>query len=169
MKNLLKKMLEIQKELKPIEKTETNPYYKSKYFDINAVIALLKPLLNKHGVVVTQPLIGKTLVTRVYDVESEEMIESVVELPEQTDPQKHGALQTYFRRYALTNIFMLEAEDDDGNAAVPVKVNVQTSSKAAVAPQPTTLHVKNCKVCAVEFRTQYSYADMCTSCYAKSK
>ena len=30
-----------------MEKTEENPFFKSKYFDINALLAQLKPLLEK--------------------------------------------------------------------------------------------------------------------------
>jgi len=32
----------------------------------------------------------------------------------ETDPQKMGAVITYYRRYALQSLFLLEAEDLDG-------------------------------------------------------
>jgi len=41
-----------------------------------------------------------------------------VPLPEAPDAQKYGSAITYFRRYALQSLFLLEAEDDDGNNAV---------------------------------------------------
>jgi hypothetical protein len=39
-------------------------------------------------------------------------------LPENSDPQKMGSTITYFRRYALQSLFLLQAEDDDGHSAV---------------------------------------------------
>ena len=56
MNKVLTKIALIQAELKPIIKDDNNPHFKSKYFDINTVISVLKPILSKHGVTVMQPL-----------------------------------------------------------------------------------------------------------------
>jgi hypothetical protein len=119
--NIYKKLLEVQKEIEPILKDKNNPYFKSKYADINAILGQVKPILNKHGLVVTQPLSnieGKLAIkTIIADSESGEHIGETTVLPEQVDPQKAGSAITYFRRYALQSILALEAEDDDGNIA----------------------------------------------------
>lgn len=118
MKNLLAKMLAVQKDMKPIEKTDDNPFFKSKYFSIDTVISELKPILNKHGLVVTQPLSLEGLTTQVSDPESGESMSWTTPLPQNPDPQKQGAIITYFRRYSLVSLFMLQGEnDDDGNSA----------------------------------------------------
>ena len=124
MKNITAKLLAVQKEMKPIEKDSTNPHFKSRYFDINGLLAALKPVLSKHGLVVIQPLkfIGERniLATIVMDSEDEtheNQIVSEVALPEGLDPQKLGAAISYFRRYALTSLFALAGEDDDANEA----------------------------------------------------
>lgn len=121
MKNLLAKLLLAQKKIEPIVKSEKNPYYKSNYFDINAVIADVKPILSDVGLVILQPLTnleGKPAIkTIVADPESGETMESVTPLIENADPQKMGAIITYLRRYALTSFLCLQGEDDDGNAA----------------------------------------------------
>lgn len=119
MKNLLAKMLAVQKAIKPIERTEINPHFKSKYFDINSVIAELRPVLNNAGLVVTQGIRGMQIVTTVSDPESGEEKEYPMDLPPLTDPQKLGAAISYYRRYSLVSLFVLEAEDDDGNGAKP--------------------------------------------------
>ena len=135
MKAIYTKLLAVQKAIKPILKDEPNPFYKSKYFDINSVVAALRPILDECGVIVLQPLSnidGKpAILTIVADPESGESIELVTPLIELTDPQKIGGVITYFRRYALTSMFLLEGEeDDDANKASGV-----TMPKATVKPQ----------------------------------
>lgn len=141
----MQKILEVQKEIGTIKKDCENPFFKSKYFDINSLISALKPLLNKHGLVVFQPLITENsrlcLKTMIVDAESgATLVEGTALLPETPDPQKMGSIITYFRRYALQSLFFLEAEDDDGNAAVaktPAKTYPAKAVVNKVAPPAT--------------------------------
>ena len=114
------KILKIQTEIGVLSKTETNPFFKSKYMDINGLLAQLQPLLAKHGLVVIQPLRvidGKTaLATAVIDGERV-VTDSAILLPDLQDPQKMGSAITYYRRYSLQSLFLLQAEDDDANTA----------------------------------------------------
>lgn len=123
MKNILKKLLEVQKEVKAIGKDSTNPYFNSAYFDINKLIDVLKPTLNKLGLVIYQPVEYKEtkniLRTVVCEVESGEQIESSIVLPDNLEPQKMGSAITYLRRYTLQSLLFLQAEDDDGSNASP--------------------------------------------------
>jgi len=118
------KILKIQSEIGVLSKTETNPFFKSKYMDINGLLAQLVPLLNKHGITVLQPLTnvdGKPAIkTYVYSIDKERNFEKIISeevmpLPDLQDPQKMGSAITYYRRYALQSLFLLQAEDDDGN------------------------------------------------------
>lgn len=119
---MYEKLLNVQRELGAIQKDSTNPYFKSKYFDINALLAHVKPVLNKHGLVIIQALTninGKSaLDTQIIDSENGKMFrpEPVI-LPECADAQKFGSAITYFRRYAIQTLLALEAEDDDANVA----------------------------------------------------
>jgi len=141
MKELATKLLAIQKEIQPIEKEATNPFYSSKYFDVNAVIAALRPLLNKHGVVVMQPLTnanGKAAIaTYLVDAETgqEKMFEPVP-LPDGLDAQKMGAAVTYLRRYSLASVFLLEAVDDDGESLRAKPEPKPTYTKPKAPPKP---------------------------------
>jgi len=119
--SIYKKLLEIQKEINGVDKTSENPFFKSKYFDINKLLAVVKPVLNGHGIVLLQPLTNidgnpaiKTILT---DAETGEMIEDITPLTQNPDAQKMGSAVTYFRRYALQSLLGLEAKDDDGNSA----------------------------------------------------
>jgi hypothetical protein len=120
-KTFNQKLLDVQMEIGAIKKDSENPYFKSKYFDINALLGQVKPILNKHGLILLQELdhIDSKLALRtiIIDSESGEQIYSACPLPEVTDAQKAGSAITYFRRYALQSLLALEAEDDDANSA----------------------------------------------------
>lgn len=128
--SLAAKLLLVQKEVGAIKKDSDNPYFKSKYADINSFIEVVKPILSKHGIVLLQPLTAlqtvlnqeghgwvPALKTILIDAESGERIEEATVLPTNNDPQKMGSIITYFRRYALQSMLFLQAEDDDANVA----------------------------------------------------
>lgn len=119
--NIYSRLLKAQMEIVAIKKDSKNPFFNSSYFDINAILNVVKPILNKHGLVLTQALNvteGKLgLLTAITDCDSKEQITSNCYLPETLDAQKTGSAVTYFRRYSLQSLLALEAEDDDGNVA----------------------------------------------------
>jgi hypothetical protein len=122
----MNKFLEFQKRVSPIIKDATNPFFKSKYADINTLLATIRPVLNELGIVIIQPLMvmdGKNvLCTHIFDGENSKndtiqtsnlMAESSIIIPDNLDPQKIGSAITYYRRYSLQALLLLEAEDDD--------------------------------------------------------
>lgn len=114
---LSEKLYNLQQEIGAISKDANNPFYKSKYFDINSLIKQLQPLLKKNRLLLTQPLLGNTVETKITCIDSEQVAVSILELPQISDPQKLGSCITYYRRYTLASLLGLQAEDDDGNAA----------------------------------------------------
>ncbi len=140
-KNIYSKLLEVQKEVAPIKKTEDNPFFKSKYFDVNAILAALKPILSAHGLVLTQGIEvhenGRNVLnTSVNDVDGVGAIQSSIYLPDAADPQKFGSAVTYYRRYALQSLFALEAEDDDGNVAAHANPLLRPVGETKLNPPP---------------------------------
>lgn len=121
---IYKKLLEVQKEIGTIKKDATNPFYKSKYFDINSLLEQVKPVLNKHGVLLLQGLDKDSITTELVDAESGSKISFTSVIPQLADAQKQGSAITYFRRYALQSLLALEAEDDDANLASKKKPKV---------------------------------------------
>ncbi|NTW21908.1 MAG: ERF family protein [Nostocales cyanobacterium W4_Combined_metabat2_030] len=118
------KLLEFQKRIGAISKTETNPFFKSKYFDINQLLEEVKPVLSELGLILIQGLShidGKPAIkTELYDVDSEELmplLSSTTPITENNDPQKMGSAISYFRRYAIQTMLCLQAQDDDANLA----------------------------------------------------
>jgi hypothetical protein len=122
MTDLLKALAEVKKEVGTLSKTETNPFFKSKYFDINSLIQQVDPLLEKNNLLLLQPIENNKVRSVIYHIESGENVISEMDLPNLQDPQKLGSAITYYRRYTLQSLLGLQAEDDDGNkASAPVK------------------------------------------------
>lgn len=120
-----KKLFILQQEIGAISKDSKNPYFKSKYFDINSLIKSLLPLLKKHRILLLQPIKENSVCSILQDLESEESIMSSIPLGDISDPQKLGGAITYYRRYTLQSLLGLQAEDDDGNTASGRKVENQ--------------------------------------------
>ena len=116
--NIHKKMFLLQQEIGAISKDASNPFYKSKYFDIYSLIKQLNPLLEKHKILLSQPTRGRKVFTILKCIESETSDMAWLKIPKSiTDPQKKLACITYYRRGTLTSLLGLQAEDDDGNTA----------------------------------------------------
>lgn len=112
------KLFEAKKEIGAISKDSKNPFYKSKYFDINQLIEHVEPILQKHGLLVLQPILENSVVTQIIDSEDFSMVTSEMALTNITDPQKRGSEITYYRRYTLGSLLALQAVDDDANMTV---------------------------------------------------
>ena len=115
--SIYKKLFEAKKEIGKISKDSTNPFFKSKYFDINGLLEHVEPILQKNGLLLLQPIKNGAVSTVIVDVESGDTIESQIELNSFSDPQKLGSAVTYYRRYTAQSLLGLQAEDDDGNKA----------------------------------------------------
>jgi len=127
---IYKKLLEVQKEVGAISKDSKNPFFKSKYFDINSLIQHVEPILTKHGLLLLQPIKEGKQYSMIVDAETGESIESSLELPNLSDPQKLGSAVTYYRRYTLCSLLALQAEDDDANIASKAKVDYANKLKS---------------------------------------
>ena len=129
----MKRILEVQKEIGSLSKNSKNPFFKSAYLDLNDLLNAVKPLLEKNGLVLIQPIHGIRVTSAILDAESgKNLIDSYINIPENiTDPQKIGSCITYFRRYTLKSLLAIAEGDDDGNlAAKPTKyITVVLSDK----------------------------------------
>jgi len=111
------KLFNLQQEIGTISKDAKNPFYKSKYFDINSLIKQLQPLLKKHRLLLLQPIEEDMVVSKLICIDGTGGVVSGLKLPEITDPQKLGSCITYYRRYTLSSLLGLQSEDDDANVA----------------------------------------------------
>ena len=158
MKELLKALANVKKEVGTLSKTETNPFFKSKYFDINSLIQQIEPLLEKNNLLLLQPIENNKVKSVIYEVESGTFVSSEIELPNLTDPQKLGSAITYYRRYTLQSLLGLQAEDDDGNkASAPTKQKATTEIlKKAKQGNFTIQQVKSKYIVTKEQETEFN-------------
>ena len=116
----MEKLIQFQKKVEAIKKDSQNPFFKSNYFDINSLLKEIRPLLNELELVLIQPLTtidGKPAISTIILDGDKELINSSIILPDLQDPQKMGSAITYYRRYSIQSLLLLQAEDDDGNSA----------------------------------------------------
>jgi hypothetical protein len=123
-------LLKAQRVMGNASKDSKNPFFKSKYADLNAVREAVLPPLNENGISVIQPTIfheGKKFVQTIFLHESGEYISGLTEIlaVKETDAQAQGSGISYARRYGLQSLANIGAEDDDGNAASDKKVEKQ--------------------------------------------
>jgi len=124
--NIYKKLNEFKKLVSKVKKDSTNPFFKSKYSSIESVLDTIEEPLNKTGLGFYQSVKDMSLVTVLYDSESETdntLISSVPLILKDNDMQQLGSALTYARRYGLVALLGLEQEDDDGNLAVSNNAN----------------------------------------------
>ena len=117
MKELLSKISEVKSEIGTLSKNASNPFFKSKYLDLGEILSNLEPILQKHKLLLLQPVLDNSVFTEIHDLESGEIIKSAIPLPNIQDPQKIGSAITYYRRYSLQSLLALQTDDDDGNKA----------------------------------------------------
>ena len=141
--SIYKKLFEAKKEIGKISKDSKNPFFKSKYFDVNSLLEHVEPILQKNDLVLVQPIIDNKVRTVLWDLISGESIHSEMTLPNIQDPQKLGSAITYYRRYTLQSLLGLQAEDDDANKASN-RVNNQKANSVPTA-HPTANDYKKCK------------------------
>ena len=121
--NIYFKLHLAKQEIGKVTKGSNNPFFKSKYADLNAILEATEPILLKYGLILLQPIFCGSVVTQIIDIESGVIIESSLKLPDITDPQKLIASITYYRRGTLQSLLSMQAVDDDGNEAAKTVSN----------------------------------------------
>lgn len=112
-----------QQTMLPLIKDSNNPFFKSKYADLQAVTEACYPALQANGICVLQSAEslcdhGINIKTRLLH-KSGQFIETECAIPPAgNDPQKYGSAVTYGRRYGLQAAVGLAAIDDDGESAM---------------------------------------------------
>jgi hypothetical protein len=121
---IAKALAAAQREIGVAHKDATNPHFRSKYADLQAIDEACRPALSKHGIAIAQGTgyaDGFVFVTtRLLHADTGEWIESTLHIaPGKHDAQGIGSAITYARRFGLSALAAVPAGvDDDGEAAV---------------------------------------------------
>jgi len=147
-KTLYEAILRVQGELPKVSKSGSNPHFGSKFVTLDALMDAVLPVLNRNGLVwTTRPgyrpenetavlRYQLTFKTALAGTAKDESLEGeMLLLAAKDDPQGQGAAITYARRYALTAVLGITAdEDDDGNRAVKARQESQQRQREARDP-----------------------------------
>ncbi len=112
----------LQGVIRPAIKDATNPAFRSKYADLGAIWEAVRKPLSDHGfgIIQSPQFEGETmwLETTLLHISGEKMVSRYPLRPVKQDPQGFGSAITYAKRYAISAMLGVVAdEDDDGNAA----------------------------------------------------
>jgi hypothetical protein len=132
--------------MKHAVKDADNPFFRSKYADLQSVVEASRPSLVENGLSIVQCTEGNVLWTMLLH-ESGEWVKGSIELKpmrqvkdtgwvDSHDRQSYGSCITYARRYAMAAITGVATEDDDGNAASGNKVATKSGAVNPAVPPP---------------------------------
>lgn len=134
---LAKAMVKVQRALAPVCKDAENPFVKSRYATLNAVIDACRDALIAQAVWVVQVPVAVEaehlgLMTKLVHGESGQWQSSLMVMPlPKNDPQGYGSALTYARRYGLATLVGLASEtDDDGEASMPTRNRAKAADKS---------------------------------------
>jgi len=113
--------------------------YSYSYADLASILAAVRPALGENGLAIVQIIAWSEghswLVTRLLH-SSGQSIESTYPLREYDRPQEMGSALTYARRYSLTALLGIAAEEDDDGAAAQAGVAREEAPRAAPPLRP---------------------------------
>ena len=132
-----------QGELRPATMNAVNPFLKSRYADLGAVIEAAKLVLPKHGLAVSQLVSDngdKLAVTTILMHSSGQWLKDTASLSlgeerGKSAAQVAGSIITYLRRYSYAAIVGIYADEDTDGDAKAQPAPVQPKPQAA-QPQP---------------------------------
>lgn len=119
---IFKALIGAQAEMGKLGKDAENPFFKSKYATLAAVLDVVKPVFQEKGIAIIQGSgvgngTGINVITRLIHT-SGQWIETDYPMPlAKQDPQAAGSASSYGRRYSLKAIASLAEEDDDAQVA----------------------------------------------------
>jgi hypothetical protein len=122
--NLAKALSTVQGQLTHAKKDSSNPFFKSKYADLESVWDACRISLDDNNLAVAQfpglysELDKSMSLTTILMHSSGEWISQEMSVPmSKVDAQGAGSCISYMRRYALAAVVGVVQADDDGNAA----------------------------------------------------
>ena len=140
---VLSALVKAKSQIGSITKGSANPFFKSKYADLSAILNTVEPVLQEFNLAVIQPVVNidsSSFIATTFIHESGQYVSilgSELVAAKQNDPQAMGSAITYARRYSISSALSLNSEsDDDGERAM--KRNQPAPSKEELKPGTPT-------------------------------
>lgn len=127
MKELYTALAKAQGQYKKVTYNRENPYFKSSYADLDAIIEAVRPALSNNGLAFIQQIRindeGQTILHSILTHASGEWIESRCRIvPAKNDAQTFGSTLSYQKRYAAISLLGVtvshDHHDDDAEVAM---------------------------------------------------
>ena len=141
---VLSALVKAKSQIGSITKGSANPFFKSKYADLSAILNTVEPVLQEFNLAVIQPVVNidsSSFIATTFIHESGQYVSilgSELVAAKQNDPQAMGSAITYARRYSISSGLSLNSEnDDDGERAMNrgnYSPSKPSSSSASVSP-----------------------------------
>lgn len=133
-KEIASALSKAQSQMKVPVKDKKNPHFRNNYASLGSIITACKEALNNNGLSISQQITEKEgimiLVTSLMHT-SGQFLRSYAPIRlanGKTGPQELGSYLTYLKRYSLSSLLCLDAdEDDDGNSASQQNVNTKVN------------------------------------------
>lgn len=145
LKTLLPDLFKAKAKITTANKSSDNPYFKSKYADLNAIMDACETALKDNNIMLLQPVNSDergSFVETVLLHTSGEWISSEMRLEfKENDMQKMGSAVSYARRYSLQSLLgmrVVDGEDDDGNKASGAKPSNGKSKNGFKPPKSSS-------------------------------
>lgn len=137
--NLMKALSKFQAECPEIIKETMNEFGNYKYADLPKILDVINPILRKNNLLLIQPLTvneyGRYIKTILYHLESNESIESCVDIPivsmkGMNDYQALGSGITYLRRYSISSMLGLITDVDSDASGEQINTKNNSTAKS---------------------------------------
>ena len=137
--NLAKALSNFQGKMIAVKKDAINPFYKSRYATLDTIWETIRKPLSENGLSIAQTMNvfgDKSLLeTTLYHTSGEWISGTQLVNPIKDDPQSLGSAISYARRYSLSAILGIVADEDD-DANVATKSELKTEQKQEVKSPP---------------------------------
>ena len=138
-----KALSKFQGEITSVKKTAVNPFFKSKYADLDAVWDMCRKPLSSNGFALVQipvELEGKLYLETLLIHTSGEYIKGYLALnPKAIDPQAIGSALTYARRYAMSAMLGVSADEDEDAERATAKDTERLRERPSQAGRPVRI------------------------------
>ena len=115
---IIKALNQANVEISNPKNTAENPFFKSKYAPLGDILNMVRPILQKHGLVIIQNVCTDerfvSIETGLYHVSGQYIISDKLQMSaEKATAQGQGSAITYGRRYQVSAFLNIASEDDD--------------------------------------------------------
>lgn len=129
-----------QGEISPAIKDSANPFFKSKYADLNSIWSSARGPLSKNGLAIIQttekdPAGQLQLITTLVHASGQWVKSHMPVIQAKSDIQSLGSALTYCRRYSLSAICGISTDEDDDGEKSMARPKEEPKPKQKITPQ----------------------------------